>query len=153
MPNTDDFLQRQDRIIDTIGWAVTYVLPTDDDPDTTAPFAYTVGLTAHDYPELITAGLPPEVAHSLLNDLARRVDDKAERFTHGQRISDLIAGYDAIIIDGPPTDDLLPGLAISRYGRDQIRLQQLVWPDQQARFPWDHGYNVAPQAQPLIAKL
>ncbi|RNH99659.1 DUF4262 domain-containing protein [Micromonospora aurantiaca] len=153
MPNTHDFLQRQEQIIDTTGWAVTHVLPTADDPDTTAPFAYTVGLTAHDYPELITAGLPPEVAHSLLNDLARRVYDTAERFTHGQRLSDLIAGYDAIIIDGQPTDDLLPGLAISRYGRDQIRLQQLVWPDPQGRFPWDHGYNVAPQAQPLIAKL
>jgi hypothetical protein len=151
--DTDDFLQRQERIIDTTGWAVMHVLPTDDDPDTTAPFTYTVGLTAHDYPELITAGLPPQVAHSLLNDLARRVYDKAERFTHGQRISDLIAGYNAIIIDGPPTDDLLPGMAIARYGRDQIRLQQLVWPDQQGRFPWDSGYDLGPQAQPLIAQL
>ena len=139
MRDIDDFLRRQEQIIDTIGWAVTHVLPTDDDPDTTAPFAYTVGLTAHDYPELITAGLPPEVAHSLLNDLARRVYDKAERFTHGQRISDLIAGYDAIIIDGPPTDELLPGMAINRYGRDQIRLQQMVWPDRRAGSPGTTG--------------
>ncbi|SCF42720.1 protein of unknown function (DUF4262) [Micromonospora matsumotoense] len=104
------------------------MLPTDDDPDTT-PFAYTVGLTAHGYPELITAGLPPEIAHSLLNDLARRVYDRAERFTHGQRIRNLIAGYDAIIIDGLPTADLLPGMAIARYGRARVRLQQMVWPD------------------------
>ncbi|MFG1904916.1 DUF4262 domain-containing protein [Micromonospora carbonacea] len=102
---------------------------------------------------MITAGLPPEGAHSLLNDLARWVYDKAERFAHGQRIIDLIAGYDAIIIDGPPTDELLPAMAINRYGRDQIHLQQLVWPDQEGRFPWDHGYNFAPQAQPLIAQL
>ncbi|MEU5554110.1 DUF4262 domain-containing protein [Micromonospora sp. NPDC047793] len=153
MPNTDDFLRRQDHIIDTTGWAVTHVLPTHDDPDTTAPFAYTVGLTAHGHPELITAGLPPEVAHTLLNDLAQRVYDKAERFTHGQTVSDLIAGYDAIIIDGPPTDDLHPGMAIARYGRDQIRLQQLVWPDQQGRFPWDSGYDFDPHVQPLIADL
>lgn len=59
MPNIDDVLRRQEQIIDTIGWAVTHVLPTDDDPDTTTPFAYTVGLTAHHYPELLTAGLPP----------------------------------------------------------------------------------------------
>ncbi|WP_326564439.1 DUF4262 domain-containing protein [Micromonospora peucetia] len=150
MRDIDDFLRRQEEIIEATGWAVTHVLPTDDDP---VPFAYTVGLTAHDYPELITAGLPPEVAHSLLNDLVRRVHDKAERFTHGQRISDLIAGYDAIVIDGPPTDELLPAMAINRYGRDQIRLQQLVWPDQQGRFPWDNGYNFDPQAQPLIARL
>ncbi|MEU3117189.1 DUF4262 domain-containing protein [Micromonospora chalcea] len=153
MRDIDDLLRHQERIIDTIGWAVTYVLPTNDGTVPTAPFAYTVGLTAHDHPELITAGLPPEVAHSLLNDLARRAYDQAERFTHGQRVDDLIAGYDAIIIDGPPTDELLPGLAISRYGRDRIRLQQMVWPDQQGRFPWDHGYCFDPRTQPLIGRL
>ncbi|MEU4818254.1 DUF4262 domain-containing protein [Micromonospora aurantiaca] len=153
MREINDLLRRQERIIATIGWAVTYVLPTDDGTVTTAPFAYTVGLTAHGYPELITAGLPPEVAHGLLNDLARRVYDTAERFTHGQRLSDVIAGYDAIIIDGPPTDELLPGLAISRYGRDRVRLQQMVWPDQQGRFPWDNGYRFDPRTQPLIGRL
>jgi hypothetical protein len=29
--------------------------------------------------------------------------DKAERFHHGQRIDNLIAGYDAVIVHGPPT--------------------------------------------------
>lgn len=153
MPNIDDVLRRQAQIIDTIGWAVTHVVATDDGPDITTPFAYTVGLTAYDYPELLTAGLPPEVAHCLLNDLARRVYDRAEQFTHGQRVSDLIAGYDAIIIDGSPTHDLLPGMAIARYGRHQIRLQQLVWPDQQGRFPWHSGYSLDPQTQPLIAQM
>lgn len=33
------------QLIDRYGWAVTAVLPTEDDPGT--PFAYTVGLTAH----------------------------------------------------------------------------------------------------------
>ncbi|MEU6020810.1 DUF4262 domain-containing protein [Micromonospora sp. NPDC047134] len=153
MPDIDDFLRRQEHVIGTKGWAVTHVLPTDDDHGTTAPFAYTVGLTAHDHPELIIAGLPPLVAHTLLNDLARRIYDKAERFTHGQRISDLIVGYDAVIIDGQPTDNLLPGAAIACYGRHQIRLQQIVWPDQQARFPWDSDYTFEPNAQPLIAHL
>src|SRR5690349_2058266 len=125
MRDINDFLRRQNQIIDATGWAVTHVLPTDDDPDTTAPFAYTVGLTAHDYPELITTGLPPEVAHSLLNDLAHRIYDKAERFSHGQRMSNLIAGYVAIIIDGPPIDGLLPAMAVNLYGRDRIRLQQI----------------------------
>jgi hypothetical protein len=100
MSNHDDFLRRQEQIIDTVGWAVMHVLPAADDPDTTTPFAYTVGLTAHDYPELLIAGLPPEVAHGLLNDLAGRVYDRADRFTHGQRVSDLIAGYDAVLVEG-----------------------------------------------------
>lgn len=152
MPYTDDVLRRQDHLINTTGWAVTHVLPTNDGPDT-APFTYTVGLTAHDHPELLTAGLSPEIAHSLLNELARWVYDRAERFTHGQRIRDLIAGYDAIIIDGPPTNDLLPGMAIARYGRARVRLQQMVWPDRQGLFPWETGYGLGPKAQPLIAGL
>jgi hypothetical protein len=65
MSNIDDFLRRQQEIIDTVGWAVMHVLPTADDPDTTTPFAYTVGLTAH-HPELPIAGLPPEIGHGLL---------------------------------------------------------------------------------------
>lgn len=150
MPSIDDFVQRQERLIDTTGWAVTHVLPTEHDPDIT-PFTYTVGLTAHDQPELVAAGLSPEIAHSLLNDLARRVHDRAERFTHGQLIRNFIASYDAIIVEGAPTDDLLPGLAVARYGRARVRLQQMVWPDQQGLFPWDAGYDLAPSAQPLIA--
>ncbi|WP_432833036.1 DUF4262 domain-containing protein [Dactylosporangium sp. CA-092794] len=152
MPDIGDFLQRQEKIIDTVGWAVIHILPTDDEPDTATPFAYTVGLTAHGYPELLIAGLPPEIAHDLLNDLAARVYDKAERFSHGQRISDLIAGYEAVLVEGEPTDDLLPGVAIARYGREQVRLLQVIWPDPQGRFPWDAGYSTDPHVQPQIAR-
>jgi len=45
---TADFsalLRHQDQIIERVGWAVTAVLPTPEHPG--APFAYTVGLTAH----------------------------------------------------------------------------------------------------------
>jgi hypothetical protein len=108
MTGIDDVLRRQSEIIDTVGWAVTAVLPTVDDPATTRPFAYTVGLTAHDYPELLIAGLDPATSQALLNDLAERVYDKAERFTHGQHIDNLIVGYNAVIVDGPPTPQLWP---------------------------------------------
>jgi hypothetical protein len=147
----DRLLRRQAEIIDRVGWAVTYVLPTPQDPPTTVGFAYTVGLTAHDHPELMIAGLTPAIAHALLNDLAARMHDNAERFTHGQRISDLLAGYDAIITDGTATADLHPGAAFARYGRDRVRLQQIVWPDQDGRFPWEDGYGYPPHVQPLIA--
>jgi hypothetical protein len=160
MPNIEDFLRRKQEIIDKVGWAVMHVLPNGDDPDdphdpddpdATTPFAYTVGLTAHGYPELFIAGLAPGIAHALLNDLAGRVYDQAKRFTHGQRVSDLIAGYDAIIVEGPVIEALPPMAAIARYGRDQIRLQQIVWPDRQGRFPWQDGYDLDPHTQPLIA--
>ena len=152
MPDIDDFLRRQQQIIDTVGWAVMHVLPTDDEPDTTTPFAYTVGLTAHGYPELVIAGLSVEVSHALLNDLALRVYDKAERFIHGQRVTDLLAGYEAAIVEGPATTALHPGAAFGRYGRQRVRLQQIVWPDAQGRFPWEDDYAYDPDVQPVLAR-
>jgi len=150
MVEFDELLRRQDEIIDRVGWAVTMVMPTDDDPG--APFAYTVGLTSWGQPELVIAGLDPVISQALLNDLARRVYDQAARFTHGQRIGDLLEGYDAVIVDGPATDALYPGTAYARYGTDRVRLQQVVWPDPQGRFPWDAGYQYPPQVQPLLGR-
>ncbi|MEV0003502.1 DUF4262 domain-containing protein [Micromonospora sp. NPDC050980] len=144
----DEFLRRQSEIIDRVGWAVTLVHP---DADDSTPFAYTVGLTAHGYPELLIAGLDLTIAQQLLNDLATRVYDRAERFTDGQRVSDLIAGYDAVIIDGTATNELYPGAAIARYDQ-RVRVQQIMWPDPQGLFPGDAGYAYPPAAQPTIRR-
>ncbi|WP_328463542.1 DUF4262 domain-containing protein [Actinoplanes sp. NBC_00393] len=54
-------------------------------------------------------------------------------------------------VDGSPNDYLHPGVAFALYGRDKVRLQQLVWPDQHGRFPWESGYEYPPHTQPLIA--
>jgi hypothetical protein len=152
MNNINEVLRRQGEIIDRVGWAVTAVIPTPDDTDHAAPFAYTVGLTAHGHPELVIAGLDPAIAQALLNDLASRVFDKAERFDHAQRIHDLIVDYDAIIIEGSPTERLWPGAAVGRYGAGRVRLQQVVWPDTSGRFPWQDRYAYHPDVQPLLAR-
>lgn len=144
----DDFRRRLHRIVDTVGWAVVCVHPTSDEPS--FEYAYTVGLTAHNHPELLVSGLHPDVAQTLLNDLARRVYDTATRFTHRQRLTDVLAdGFDAIIIDGTATPHLDAGIATARYGADRVRLQQLVWPDAQHRYPWDTDHQLG-QGQPLI---
>lgn len=147
------FMQEQGAIIDRVGWMVLGVFPTADDPDDTSPFAYTVGLTAHGYPELVIAGcLDVRIMHELLNNLADRVYDTAARFTHGQRLADVIHGLPTVIVDGPLNDTLWPGSAVARYGRDKVRLQQLVWPDPQGRFPWEDGYDLDKYRQPLIGR-
>jgi hypothetical protein len=150
MDGLDDLMRRQQQLIDRYGWAVTAVFPTDDAPG--APFAYTVGLTTHGYPELIISGLDPTISQTLLNDLAARVYDRAEQFTAGQRISDLLAGYDAVIVEGPATEALHPGAAFARYGRDRVSLQQIVWPDPRGRYPWDPGYAYGPDVQPVLGR-
>ncbi|MDD4866187.1 MAG: DUF4262 domain-containing protein [Mycobacterium sp.] len=148
-PEQDVFV-RQEEIIDRVGWAVVGVCPTVNSPEETTPFAYTVGLTAHGYPELVIAGLDPRTSQALLNDLANRVYGQAVRFTHGQHVSDLIAGCDAVIVEGPVIAELLPGMAYARYGRNAVRLQQIVWPDKDGRFPWQDGYDLPTIIQPVI---
>ncbi len=119
---------------------------------TPPPRSPTPSGSPHDYPELLIVGLDPAIAQELLNDLAGRVYDRAERFTHGQRVGDLIDGYDAIIVNGARTEQLSPGAAIMRYGQERVRLQQIVWPDPQGRFPWNDGYAYPSQVQPVIGR-
>lgn len=148
MPSIDRFMRRTEQRIDRQGWAVLTVSPTDDTPH--VPFAYTVGLTAHACPEIIIAGADSAVSEHLLNDLAKRVVKRADRFTTGQRISDLLDGYDAVLVEGPAVGALRPAAAYVRYGEERVMLQQVVWPDVHGRFPWEPGCILSPQAQPLI---
>jgi hypothetical protein len=152
MSGYEDIILQQNAMIDTVGWAVTHVVPTEEDPETAVPFAYTVGLTGHGYPEMVISGLPPEVAHRLLNTMAQRVYDRAVRFTTGQRVSDLLRGHDVVIVGGSDTDELKPNAAFGRYGKDAVQLQQIVWPDEADRFPWEDGYNPERYPQPLLAR-
>jgi hypothetical protein len=115
-----------------------------------APYGYTVGLTDLDAPELVIAGLPHHIAHTLLNDMAGRVHEHGTRWHHHDRIDNLIRDYPAVIIDGTATDLLHPGTAHARYGADQIRLQQIVWPDPDGHLPWEPGYRYPTTVQPLL---
>lgn len=62
-----------------------------------------MGLTEANHAELLIAGLDPAVGTELLNAaLATRVYHGGLTVAHGQRIGDLIVGYDAVIVEGPP---------------------------------------------------
>jgi hypothetical protein len=139
-------LAHQDLAIAAYGWAVTGVIPEPGQ----AAYAYTVGLTAVDAPELVITGLHHDIAHALLNDAAHRVHANAARWGHRDRITDLLAGYDAVIIDGTAHDLITAGTAIARYGADRLRLQQIVWPDPDGYFPWEPGYRYPTTVQPLL---
>jgi hypothetical protein len=149
----DDFFDEQSEIIEKFGWAVVHVVPTEDDPPDTVPFAYTVGLTGYGFPELIIAGLPPETGHVLLNEMAGRVCDESLLLRHGHRIRGLIDGQDVWVVGGDITEALFPGAALMRYGDGRVRLLQLTWPDAADRFPWQNGYDSTDYPQPTIGGL
>ncbi|MFC0531342.1 DUF4262 domain-containing protein [Phytohabitans kaempferiae] len=147
--NLEQLLAKYSHIVDRRGWAVVHCAPTINEPRNHV-FAYTVGLTAHDRPEILITGLPPHISQGLLDELAARVYDRNARFVHAQRITDLLIDYHAIIIDGHPAEDLRPHVANAIYGPNQVRLQQVVWPDPHGRFPWQDGYPHAKAQQPLL---
>lgn len=153
MSHLDDFFDEQSEIIGKFGWAVVHVLPTDDDPAETVPFAYTVGLTGYGFPELTVAGLPPETGHVLLNEVAGRVRDEGLLLGHGQRIRGLIDGQEVRIVAGESDETLFPGAALMRYGDDRVSLLQIAWPDPADRFPWQSGYDATTYPQPTIGVL
>jgi hypothetical protein len=139
-------LLQQCQDIAATGWTVTAVLP---DHDGEAHVAYTVGLTGIGAPELVITGLRPELAHAILGDLAQRAL-AGQRWTHRQQLDDLLLGHPAVIIDGTPTGQIVPGTAYAMYGRNNVRLQQIVWPDPADRFPWGPGYQYPAHTQPLL---
>ncbi|MFG3602496.1 DUF4262 domain-containing protein [Micromonospora chersina] len=52
----------------------------------------------------------------------------------------------------PAPNPMLVERPIGHYGRDRLRLQQVVWPDRHGRFPWDAAYAFPSAVQPLIAR-
>lgn len=146
----DQLLLVQHLQIASVGWAVTAVVPTPEKPG--APFAYTVGLTELNHAELLIAGPDPALDTDLLNTLATRIYHGGLTVAHRQRIDDLIAGYEAMIVEGSATEQLVPGTAFARYGPDRVHLAQIVWPCPHSLFPWQDGYCHPGNAQPLLAQ-
>lgn len=148
----DSYLIRCMGIIDKHGVMIQAVFPTeetiaeDGDP---FGFAYTVGLSRHELPEFIVAALPQQVAHSLLNDLARRARD-GEQFAPGQILHDVVMDY-PIRLDtvGPLNLDRL-GTAWRLY--PSVTALQVTWTDMGGRWPEDPGFTV-PGAAPATLGL
>lgn len=137
---TDDYLNTVLDKIHTHKVMIQGVFPTQDDPDTIG-FSYTVGLSAHDHPELIIFGLPMRMAQTLLNDLAFRVIDKNARFHAGQEIHDLIRDYPARLVEVADSTEHLT--IANRIYTAPVAALQVLYPDAEGRWPWDENSGVA----------
>lgn len=58
-------------LIERFGWAIRHVGAGDEPGE--AAFSYTVGLTRFNHPEVVTQGLPFDVAQAFLNDIGAQV--------------------------------------------------------------------------------
>lgn len=128
--------------IDAGHWAVTGVYGDELGP----AFAYTTGLTEFFRPELVIYGLDPEQACRILNRTAELLIANDRLFDTPRLGSILRPPYQLTSLPALDTD----GLTVTRllYGPD-FPAVQLIWPDAGGRFPWEPGYSIALEVQPL----
>ncbi len=105
-------------------------------------WSYTVGLyeLLHQ-PEIVVIGLKENLAHFVLNEVARR-QKSGIRFTEGHRESDLIENADCEfrIVEKRWLPQIM-GYAIWFHGDDNFPVMQCVYPDLRNHFPWETNFD------------
>jgi|HubBroStandDraft_1064217.scaffolds.fasta_scaffold13601_4 hypothetical protein len=112
-------------------------------------YTYTIGIyDTCGKPDLITAGLDHKVAHSCLNEAAKRLRSGVD-LTKG-RYADLIGNVDCEFrpVD-PKRVARLMNWATWYYGGTEYPVLQVIYPDLKNRSPEDEGFN-AHFDQPLM---
>lgn len=115
-------------------------------------WSYTVGLTdVLGCPELIVIGLKPDVAHSLLNECAGRVQ-QGIRLREGERADGLLANVECEFraVEKRWIRQTM-GYGVWFYGGDEFAVLQCVYPDLKNRFPWQTDFDATwRNRQPLL---
>lgn len=127
------------------GWTVVAVFATPEEPGPS--FAYTVGLSARGLPEAAIYGLPSQVAHSLLNAVARRMIESGVALRTGDRIEGIVVD-DVALVAVAMTDTTDLNVVCECYGSVGAAVQ-IVWPDQDGLLPWEDGCRLSDEQQPV----
>ncbi|MBL8523964.1 MAG: DUF4262 domain-containing protein [Betaproteobacteria bacterium] len=116
------------------------------------PFCYSIGIKqSSGQPELIVAGLNPELAHSMINQYNDRVR-AGEYFLAGQRASGFLEGFDIEFREVHSSHYRnYFGWGIWLYKGTDFKVLQAVWPTTKGKWPWDdHGSDWYQYVQPLL---
>ena len=135
------------RCVEEHGWSVTGVIADEHQPG----WAYSVGVwhTAR-LPELCVFGLPFEVMGHAINEVASRARDGTRFDAHSP--------IEGVLEPGPlvlrPVHPSWAGTSLfavaNRFYRRPLEFQQLVWPDERGRFPWEAGRSRSIGRQPML---
>lgn len=105
-------------------------------------FAYTIGLyKTYGYPELVCFGLHRDLLHSVLWS-GKELLDKHPQPDLTIGYPDFIGDFDVRLlpVDGAWYKDYF-GYGYWFNGSWDFPVLQIVWPDKQALFPWQEGFN------------
>lgn len=126
------------------GWAVQGVVGSDGS-DT---YAYTVGLSFKDLPELVLRGLDYNVSANILNDVASAMI-RGQRIMHGSTV-EIANGYSLTAVE--VDDEHLHTLAVAEtMSITKISALQLVWPDAGHKLPWDPDFDSTWSNVPVLS--
>lgn len=140
MATTKDGLDRKiDSIIKKAGFAFLTVGQDGDTPS----FSYTVGITeTYGRPEMIVFGVGQNVADAVFNGVVEKIAN-GECFNDGDMVVQVL---NMPVTIKTVSNEIAVPFALnvpSRYkGTKHLpTFQQVVYPDQSGKFPWESGYD------------
>jgi Domain of unknown function (DUF4262) len=148
-------IEKIEWMIETKGYGIVPVAAhTDLDPPL-AGYSYSVGFTsAFEFPEIVVFGLQPVAASGLLHDLADLLRDGAQVPTGDVFTGLLDSGLRCALLPlHPPRPEFFSALS-SWFGRDDVSVVQLTWPDRNGWLPWEPGFEQRLRyTQPLLGSF
>jgi hypothetical protein len=110
------------------------------------PYAYTVGLAAHDRPELVVTGMPYDRAVGLLNTVAGLVL-RADAPRPGEVLPLRGGTVVEVVRVAEPDVHLTVAAALNGPGLGAL---QVVYADERGRWPWNAGFRGGHGGQPVL---
>jgi hypothetical protein len=134
----NDLLEQTKLNITKFGLQIIMVTSTNYSPS----FAYSIGLTkTYNHPEIICFGLPNDLAHEIINDVAEIVKN-GEIIESGKDYSKIFKNSRATFlkVDKRNISDYF-GSGLNYYENEEFNVLQLVWTDRNDKFPWEENFE------------
>lgn len=147
----DEYMEQVQEKVLKHGWMLQGVFPRKGEPG--SPFTYTVGLTPqYHHPELIVFGLPYQIVASILNDLGSRIRDGLV-LHGGDRLDDVLQKKMVVEMVTCHEQEAREHLTVAgRFNNGPVRALQMAWPDKDNLLPWQEGYSLHPELQPVLGE-
>lgn len=134
----NELLEQTKLNISKFGLQVIMVDSTNYSPS----FAYSIGLTkTYNHPEIICFGLPNDLSHEIINDVAELVKN-GEIIESRKNYSNIFINSRAMFleIDKRNISDYF-GAGLNYYDNEEFNALQLVWTDRNDKFPWEENFE------------
>ena len=134
----DELLVQTKSNVEKFGLQVIMVNPTDYSPS----FAYSIGLyKTYNHPEIICFGLPKDLAHGVINDIAELIKD-GEQISPSKNYDNIFKNSRAefLMVDERNIEDYFAA-AINFYQTTKFPTLQLIWTDRNDKFPWEENFE------------